>query len=64
MNITPVQLEKFKDLYRKHLGIELTDQEAREKATRLIQLLLVVDKPMTERDYKDATMLIKLLKGE
>lgn len=61
MQIPQERLEKFKEIYRKRLGKELTEQEAYEKASKLIQLLLVIDKPMTEEEYKDAKALIKHL---
>lgn len=38
-------LAKFKTLYKQQFGIELTDKEVLEKATRLLNLYKVVYQP-------------------
>ena len=44
-------LEKFKALYKNRFNIDLTDQEALDKGTRLIRLVKAVYKPMTQEEY-------------
>lgn len=43
-------LQKFKELYKKHFNKDLTDQEALESATKLLRMVEIVYKPMTEAD--------------
>ena len=43
---TPSEVTKFKELYRKHRGVELSDEEALDLATRYLQLFyLGITKP-------------------
>jgi len=44
-------LYKFKEFYKKRFNKELTDQEALESGTRLIRLIELIYKPMTQKDY-------------
>jgi len=44
-------LEKFKKIYKKRFGEYLSDQVALEKATKLLNLVEVVYRPMTQEDY-------------
>ena len=62
MLLSPEHLNKFKDIYKSKFGKEISDQEAYDKGVRLIRLLMIIDKPMTERDYKDAKTLIALMR--
>lgn len=48
--ISDEKIQEFKVLYRKHFGIELSDEEAQEKGSQLLRLLEIVYKPMTEED--------------
>lgn len=50
--ISKEKLDEFKELYRKHSGIHLTDAETLEKATRLVRLLEVVLKESAKHDAK------------
>jgi hypothetical protein len=36
------KLKEFKDLYKKHYGIDLTDQEALEKGTKLLNFVRII----------------------
>ena len=45
MDITPEELKELKELYRKELGMEVSDEEAIEHAEQLVNLLEVVYKP-------------------
>ncbi len=49
--ISDKQIQKFKALYRKHFGIELSDEEAQEKGSKLVRLMEIIYKPMTEEEF-------------
>jgi len=52
MQIPKEHLDKFKKIYKKQFKEELSDSEALEKATKLIRLIEIVYKPMTEEEYE------------
>jgi rubrerythrin len=49
--ISKEHLDKFKELYKKKTGKDISDQDALESATKLINLVKAVYKPMTKDDY-------------
>jgi hypothetical protein len=49
--ISNEELEEFKAIYKKRFGTELSNQDALEKATRLLTLMKIVYKPMTREEY-------------
>lgn len=49
--ISNEQLDEFKRIYRKEFGKDISDQDALESATKLLNLLEVVYKPMTKEDF-------------
>ena len=44
-------LEKFKTIYQKRFRKNLSDQDALEKATKLLRLVEIIYKPMTQEQY-------------
>ena len=46
----PEQLDKFRAIYCAKFGIDLTPQEALEKAIPLLRLMQIVYQPITEAD--------------
>ena len=46
------QIKKFQMLYKKHFGKEISREEAYEKGAKLIRLVELIYKPMTEDEYK------------
>ena len=46
MQIPPVQLEKFKNIYKQEFGIELTDQEAEEEGMKVLILMKAIYRPI------------------
>ena len=42
--------EKFKNLYRKHFNVLLTDEEATKMATDLVTLMRVLTRPLPKQD--------------
>ena len=47
--INKEHLQKFKDLYLKHFGEELSDQEALESTTKLVRLMKVIYRPLSKK---------------
>lgn len=45
-------LEKFKALYKKHFDKDISNQEALDKGTRLINLIKAIYKPTSENEYE------------
>ena len=52
MDIPPATLQKFKELYKQHFGVELDDQTAQNKAERLIRFVKVVRDARRQRKLK------------
>lgn len=46
------QITSFKTLYKNHFGKDISREEAYEKGTRLIRLVELIYKPMTEVEYQ------------
>jgi len=46
------QITKFQMLYKKHFGKEISREEALEKGIKLIRLVELIYKPMTEAEYQ------------
>lgn len=46
------QLKKFKEIYKKCFGKDLSDDDALEKATKLLRTVEITYKPMTVEQYK------------
>jgi hypothetical protein len=49
--ISKEQLEEFKKIYKKEFGKDISDKEALESATKLMRLVEIVYKPMTQEEY-------------
>jgi hypothetical protein len=50
--ISSEELEKFKAIYKKKSGIDLSDQDALEMATKLFTLVKAVYSPIPEKGSK------------
>jgi hypothetical protein len=46
------QITKFQILYKNRFGKEISREEACEKGAKLIRLVELIYKPMTEAEYK------------
>jgi len=44
-------IEEFKKIYKKEFGEELSDQDATERATKLLNLMEAIYRPIPKRDY-------------
>ena len=47
------QIAKFQTLYKNRFGKEITREEAYEKGIKLVQLMKLIHKPMTEEEYQE-----------
>lgn len=50
--LTDEQIEKYRELYKKHFGKEISKAEALEQGTKLINLIEAVYKPMTKEEFE------------
>lgn len=50
--ITGKQLKEFKILYKKEFGGDISNQEALESATKLIDMMRLIYKPIRKSDYE------------
>lgn len=50
--ISKDHLEKFKEIYRKKTGKDISDQDALESATKLLNLIKLIYKPMTKDEHE------------
>ncbi len=50
--ISQESLEKFKQLYKDHFNIELSNEDALDKAIKLRRMVEIVYKPITLEDYE------------
>lgn len=46
------QIRKFQTLYKSRFGKEISREEAYEKGAKLVRLMELIYKPMTEDEYK------------
>lgn len=52
MQIPERQLEKFKLICKEHLGINLTDEQAREEGLKLLIFFKAIYKPISVEEYE------------
>ena len=46
------QITKFRDLYKKRFNEEISREEAYEQGVKLIQLVELIYRPMTKKEYQ------------
>ena len=46
------QVTKFQALYKKQFGKEISKEEALEKGVKLVRMMQLIYKPMTEAEYQ------------
>lgn len=47
------QIAKFQALYRNHFGREISQEEAYEKGAKLVRLVELTYRPMTEHEHQE-----------
>lgn len=50
--ITTEQLKEFKAIYKKEFGKDISDKDALDSATSLVDMMRLVYKPITKKDYE------------
>jgi hypothetical protein len=50
--ISEKALKEYKTIYKKEYGIDLSDKEALEQATRLLNLMKIIYRPISKDDYE------------
>lgn len=53
------RIVKLQALYKKHFGKELSKEDAYEKGAKLVRLVQLVYKPITEKEYQELQKRIK-----
>ncbi len=48
----PQRVQEFKEMYREHFGIELTDAEALEQLQSLLAIVRLTFQPMSQEQYE------------
>ncbi len=52
MVLSDEDITKFQKLYKEQFGIEISKEDAYEKGIKLLRLMSIVYKPMTEKEYE------------
>ena len=52
MVLSDEDIEKFQALYKSELGMEISREDAYEKGIKLLRLMSIAYKPMTEKEYE------------
>ncbi len=52
MVLSDEDIEKFQALYKNELGMEISREDAYEKGIKLLRLMSIAYKPMTEKEYE------------
>lgn len=59
-----MHLQEFKELQKRVYGLDLSDEEARDSATRLLLLVKNTYRPLTQSELDDETCKLTKPKGE
>ena len=52
MVLSDTDITRFQAIYKNKFGMEISREVAYEKGTKLLQLMSIVYKPMTEKEYE------------
>ena len=52
MEINKNKIKKFKELYKKYFDVGIDDNEAHEKAIKLVEFVKLLYKPTVNEEYK------------
>ena len=53
MTLSKRAIDEYKEIYLKKFGKKITDAEALEQGTKLINMMKVIYKPIPKKDYKN-----------
>ncbi|MFA6492655.1 MAG: hypothetical protein WCV58_00745 [Patescibacteria group bacterium] len=62
MFLTDDEITQFQAIYRQQFGKEISQEDARERGTKLVRLFEIIYKPMTIEEYKTVQKRRKELK--
>lgn len=51
MVLSDEDIAKFQKLHKEHFGVEISKEDAYEKGVKLLRLMSIVYKPMTQKEY-------------
>ncbi len=51
MSLSKESIDEFKRIWKKHFGTDISDEKAREDGGRLLRLVEIIYKPMTQKEY-------------
>jgi aldehyde:ferredoxin oxidoreductase len=57
-------IQKFKEIYKAKFGVELTNDQAREKGDKLYRLMRLIYKPMTKDEFEKVSARMEELAGK
>lgn len=52
MTLTKEDIAKFKEIYKKETGEDISDEEALDSATSLVEMVRLVYKPIKKADFE------------
>lgn len=52
MYLTDSEVSQFQSIYRQQFGKEISQEDARERGTKLVRLFEIIYKPVTIDDHK------------
>jgi hypothetical protein len=52
MNLSKERVEEFKKIYKKETGKDISDEEALDSATSLVEMIRLVYKPIKKKDFE------------
>jgi hypothetical protein len=64
MYLLDEEVTQFQELYKKEFGEELERHDARDRFTKLVRLMEIIYKPMTQKEYDDVQKHIKELRKD
>jgi hypothetical protein len=61
MRLTDEHIRRFQAIYKARFGIDLSEDEAREKGTQLARLMRLIYKPMTKEELSTVEDRMKFI---
>lgn len=52
MHLSKERVEEFKRIYKKETGKDISDEEALDSATSLVEMIRLVYKPIKKKDFE------------
>ena len=52
MHLTEKQVQKYKEIYKEVFGRDISKEKALEESTKLLRLVQLIYKPMTQEEFE------------